>query len=216
MTAPGRGRRSFTLIEVILAIAVLGLVMVLSYQVLNASLLASDRVEKLLRRVETGPAVVHAIEQDLRSVLKAQDNPKPTFVGKQGSGGSEEDQLDFLTTRDGFDLDRQKVADYGETGFRMERNESGPDQGFYTLYRRWDPLIDTEPLKGGALVSIYTRVRSFNLRYFDGNEWKDDWDNKQANGYPKLVEATIAIAYDDEEEKNEELTKFQIVVPLPQ
>lgn len=208
-------RRAFTLIEVVLAVAILAMVMALSYQVLNANLTAADRVEKVLRRIETGPAVLAAIERDFRCVLNAQDNPNPTFVGKQGSGGSDEDQVDFLTTRDVYDSEKQKVCDYGETGFRMERNADGPDLGFYTLYRRSDPLIDTEPLKGGTLVPIYTRVKRFNLRYFDGNEWKEEWDNKQANAYPKMVEITLEIGYDDGEEKNPELTTFQTVVPLP-
>lgn len=209
-------RGAFTLIEVILAVAILALVTTLAYQVLNASLVASDRVNKVLRRVETGPAVLAAVERDFRCVLRDQENAKPTFVGKQGSGGPEEDQVDFLTTRDAFDSEKGKVCDYGETGFRMERNADGPDQGFYTLYRRFDPFLDAEPLKGGTLVPVYTRVRRFNLRYHDGNEWKDEWDNKQANAYPKMVEITIEIGYDDGEEKNEELTTFQTVVPLPQ
>ncbi|MEK7866245.1 MAG: type II secretion system protein GspJ [Planctomycetota bacterium] len=208
--------RAFTLIEVILAIAVLVMVMALSYGVLNANLTAADRVGKLLERVETGPAVVAAVERDLRCVLRDQENAKPTFVGKQGSDGPELDQLDFLSTRDGFDSEKGKVCDYGETGFRLERNSEGPDQGLYTLYRRFDPFVDTEPLKGGTLVPIYTRVNRFNLRYFDGNEWKEDWDNKQTNAYPKLVEVTIELRYADNEDKNTELTTFQIVVPLPQ
>ncbi len=208
--------RAFTLIEVILAIAILAMVMALAYQVLNANLLAADRVNKVLRRVETGPAVLAAVERDLRCILRDQENAKPTFVGKQGNDGAEYDQVDFLTTRDGYDSEKQKVCDYGETGFRMERNADGPDQNFYTLYRRFEPFVDTEPLKGGVLIPVYGRVKRFNLRYSDGNEWKDDWDNKQTNAYPKMVEVTIEIGYDDGEDQNDELTTFQTVVPLPQ
>ncbi len=213
-----RRRRTdaFTLIEVCLAIAILALLMALAYGVLNTNLAAADRIEKVLRRVEIGPAVMHAVEQDLRCVLRLQDNAKPTFVGKQGTDGADYDQVDFVSTRDGFDSERQKVCDFCETGFRMERNSDGPDQGFYTLYRRFDPFIDSEPLKGGVLIPVYTRVKRFNLRYSDGNEWKEEWDNKQANGYPKSVEVTLELDYGDGEEGNTELTKFTTVIPLQQ
>ncbi len=212
---PRRSEGGFTLIEVSLAIAILALVMALAYGVLHANLTAADRIEKVLRRVENGPAVLHAVEQDLRCVLRVQDNAKPTFVGKLGSGGQDEGRVDFISTRDGFDPERQKVCDFCETGFRVERNSDGPDQGFYTLYRRFDPFLDSEPLEGGVLIPICTRVKRFHLRYSDGSDWKEEWDDKQANAYPKSVKVTLEIGYDDGEDGNTELTRFTTVVPLP-
>lgn len=205
----------FTLIEVTLAIAILALVMALAYQVLNTNLTAADRIERVLRRAEVGPAVLHALEQDLRSVLRVEGNAKATFVGKHGPDGSDGDQVDFVSTRDGFDSERQKVCDFCETGFRVERNADGPDLGFYTLYRRFDPFIDSEPLRGGTLIPIYARVKRFALRYYDGTDWVGEWDDKQASAYPKAVEVTLEIGYDDGDEANTELTRFTTVVPIP-
>ena len=41
---------------------------------------------------------------------------------------------------------------------------------------------------------IASGLREVSLRYFDGREWRDRWDQQAQAGFPKLIEVTLQIA----------------------
>jgi hypothetical protein len=114
---------------------------------------------------------------------------------KFGYGGSG-DRIDFISSNVSFG----EETDVGEQNFSVP-NEVGyltlsdpEDSNFMILYKREDLFIDDEPLKGGRLLKLYHRVKSFNVTYFDGEEWKTEWNNKKNGGLPKAVRIELVLA----------------------
>ena len=53
----------------------------------------------------------------------------------------------------------------------------------------------TPPLEGGADYNLTDRIKSFQLRYFNGQAWSDDWDSRSQRSMlvPKAVEITLVL-----------------------
>jgi hypothetical protein len=47
-----------------------------------------------------------------------------------------------------------------------------------TLYRREDPTLDDDPLTGGEFDELVDNVQAFDLRFYDGTEWVEEWDTR--------------------------------------
>ncbi len=72
-------------------------------------------------------------------------------------------------------------------------------QATYRLVRRvtTNLLSDTNNITPEEQV-LCRSVKSLNFRYYDGNDWTDEWDSTtDGNSLPLAVEVEIAIAYDD-------------------
>lgn len=50
--------------------------------------------------------------------------------------------------------------------------------------------IDFELLAAGDTISA-PEVRSLRFRYFDGNEWRDEWDSREMEAVPRAIEVTL-------------------------
>ncbi len=60
-----------------------------------------------------------------------------------------------------------------------------------TLQRVWWRYPDT-PAGQEAIVSpLLTQVESFELRFYDGKQWKNDWDSN--NALPKAVSVELTL-----------------------
>ena len=57
------------------------------------------------------------------------------------------------------------------------------------------------------------RVRSFSLRYYDGEAWRPDWNNKTLKGLPKAVEIEVKILVTERENPAVEQT-FKTTIVL--
>jgi hypothetical protein len=67
-------------------------------------------------------------------------------------------------------------------------------------------------------------MRSFNVEYFDGEEWVDEWDSRESGRLPWFVRVGLNFARTEEEVKRlereqdidfDEDPDFQAIVPLP-
>ena len=79
-----------------------------------------------------------------------------------------------------------------EIGYQIQpRKDDGPGG---ILYRRLDYFIDEEPMRGGRLEVLYDHVVSFQVRFFDGLEWHEDWIDERAVSLPRAVQVILGIA----------------------
>ncbi|MBI3098388.1 MAG: prepilin-type N-terminal cleavage/methylation domain-containing protein [Planctomycetes bacterium] len=213
-----RSRRAgFTLLEVLLATAILAMILGVLYSVLITTLRSGRMVEEELATANLGPTVMNLIAQDLRSVYLP-DRGGKWFQGRDsGFASSELDRIDFVASIDGTDPETTLQYPYSELGYQMLPNDE--EAGLYILYRRRSPGFDDEPLKGGSLEELYDRAVSLNFEYTDGKEWVREWKSWEKQGtLPRAVK--VAFVYRmkagavEEVERDEEYTS-SIVVPLP-
>lgn len=50
--------------------------------------------------------------------------------------------------------------------------------------------IDFESLAAGNMISA-PEVTSLRFRYFDGNDWQDEWDSREMEAVPRAIEVTL-------------------------
>jgi type II secretion system protein J len=209
-----RDRRGFTLVELMLAILILAIMMSIIYGLVVSTVSAARRVEEITASSEIGPAILTRVRSDLQAAFIPKDGE--FFVGsKRPGGGADRDRIDFISGEMAYGSEIEgedaRFHSINEVGYQVLENRKDPNVG--VLYRREDYFIDAEPLKGGRLTEVYDRVRSFSLRYYDGEAWRPDWNNKAQKGLPKAVEVEVKILVTDRDNPNVEQT-FKTTVVL--
>ncbi|MCS6897684.1 MAG: prepilin-type N-terminal cleavage/methylation domain-containing protein, partial [Nitrospira sp.] len=174
--------RGFTLIEVLIAIALLGLVAAMVF----GSLITTNRTVEAGRdsasREQTVRRVLRVMAEDLS--LSRHDSAFP-WVGMNGlHEGRPADTVAFLAANDGSrgpaaretELIRVVYTREGDRLWRFAKTN---------LYGSTDESIDR--------VELANHVASFNLRYFDaqGRVWVDEWRGLSKLPKAVLIELTL-------------------------
>jgi len=209
-----KSRRGFTLIEVMLAILILAIMMSIVYGVVVSTVSAARRVEEITAASEIGPAILTRVRADLEAAFLPKEGEFFLGIRKPG-GGMDRDRIDFISSELAYgsenDVEEPRFHSINEVGYQVLESKKDPNYG--VLYRREDFFIDADPLKGGHLVEMYDRVKSFSLRYYDGQDWRTDWSSKTQKGLPKAVEIQLKIYVSQNGDSNVEQS-FKTTVML--
>jgi len=206
-------RRGFTLVELMLAILILAIMMSIIYGVVVSTVSAARRVEEITASSEIGPAILTRVRSDIEAAFVPKEGEY--FVGsKKPGGGGDRDRIDLVSGELAYgsenDVEAARFHSINEVGYQVLENRKNPDVG--VLYRREDYFIDADPLKGGKLTEVYDRVKSFSLRYYDGEQWRPDWNNKTQKGLPKAVEIEVKILVTERDNPNVDQTFKSTIV----
>jgi prepilin-type N-terminal cleavage/methylation domain-containing protein len=207
-------RSGFTLIEIVLAVALCALVMMLIYGVLASTIQAAQRIDELTHGSEIGPAILSQIREDVGAAFlpgKDQD----FFVGQERAG---RDRLDFVSSAAVFASEtpgsEPKVHWINEIGYQVKEGPTKEDG--LVLYRRVDPFVDAEPLRGGRLTAIAEKVTSFKVTYWTGSEWAPAWvSSKQDDKLPGSIKVELKLRVPDRKAEDgfSERT-FATIIPI--
>jgi prepilin-type N-terminal cleavage/methylation domain-containing protein len=191
---------AFTLIEVLIALAIMSLVMIALYTTLNVTLQARDQIEIQGRVARLGPQILDLIESDLRRTWLLDIEGDKVFLGESRTiDGEPADSLSFLTNVDSSVThrvgEREVSSDVCETGYRLRRNPDLPD--VLELWRRQSFHVDEEPLKDGVYELLHDRVVRFQVRYLNTmdplEEELHDWDASVMHRLPAAVTIELAL-----------------------
>jgi len=89
----------------------------------------------------------------------------------------------------------QPEGDVYEVEYRLINSETGS-----ILCRRLWPNPDKNEPPGGVLSVIAEDIGLFEVRYYDGQNWQDEWP-EEMQSIPNLVAVTIAPGYEDPRNK---------------
>lgn len=195
-------RRGFTLMEVMIALAIMGMVMATVMQTVDQTRSAVDAIHNVMETENTGPLLLSTIRRDLESIAVYDAAEYKVLKGvNQTQIGAEADRLDLIVRSRGsvpIDLPSRiepVFAPINEVGYRLRQNPLRPD--FLELYRREDPLVDEDPFRDGTFTLLYDRVISLDLRYTaepDYNPvWVDSWDSFERESLPFAVDIFLEI-----------------------
>lgn len=194
-------RAGFTLIEVLLAVAITATVMVTVATTFHVMLNAREVVDDLSESTEAGPRILNLLERDLQGIWTWNVHNNAVFRGRDMDvQGREADRLDFLTTTDavGTVLDLQNVPrkpTICEVGYWFRPNPRYRD--VLEMWRREDPMIDDDLLTQGSFQLVHDRVKSFQVTYYRelGHEAKEEyeWDSAVEDALPKRIKIQFTI-----------------------
>jgi prepilin-type N-terminal cleavage/methylation domain-containing protein len=174
----------FTLIEMVIAAAIMALVLAGAYACLSAGFAGQKMIEPRIEVYQNARAAMAVVSADLRSAC-ALPGDSPFLGMRRAMGEIPADNLDFATHnyRPGKD---------GEGDFCEESLFLQPDSksGDYSLWRRRNPRIALDPLAGGNREEIATGLRGLRFEYYDGFDWYDSWGDTDKHSGRKTAALT--------------------------
>jgi general secretion pathway protein J len=191
---PRSGVRGFTLIEVIIAIAVFAVFSALAYGALIQLLENRTRVEAertFWREITLGFV---RLQQDLalarnRPIRDVDGNDRAAFMGlERANEFLDEPRFEF--TRGGVLTSVGATTDLQRIGYRLQKDE---------LMRLAWPVLDRAPTTKAVAAPILRGVEAFDVRFYANGAWVDQWPplgaggNNQVPPLPEGVEVTVRI-----------------------
>lgn len=201
-----RRERGITLVELMISMAVLGLMMVLAWTTINSAANARTDFEAIEDRNSEVRVAMARVVHDLESAYLSHnenellDNRRTMMKGK-------DDELTFSTFShspmwsDANESDQTIVKYYVDTDRR--------DQGQRSLFRREqrrpsNERLDSEP---GDIDVLLRGVESLEIEYWDwnDNDWQSSWDSTKGDGEKDRLPVRIKITVEYKNPRGDKL-----------
>ncbi len=214
-----RGKRAgFTLIEVLVAVAIMALAFAIVWSTFTAAAGGWQRGAKLLDQLHQGDYVMEQLVMALRSAAFFSNRPDKYGFRLEESGGGESsrDTISWVTSGMAFLPPDSHLANGLH---RLEFSLDSDDRGRPAVaIRAWSHLADEEEsdVKGEPWF-VSTEVKGFRCRTYNAEDekWEHEWEN--TNSIPRLVEVTLYLQpLEDyaEPQKLQRLVEIPIAPPL--
>ena len=181
--------RGFTLVELLVALAIFALLSAFAYRGLTAMLESRETLRKESRKWRDTAIFVGRVERDLRSVLeRAATTPGGTPLTPVSSsidlGGSQVNGL--ALTRSGGALQESTLAAPQRVAYRLRNG------GIERL--TWGS-VDPSPRDEPSSVAVLDNVSSLDFRFLGPTDWRTTWGLPgSSDKLPAAVEMTLALA----------------------
>jgi general secretion pathway protein J len=170
-------RRAFTLLEVVVAIGIMGVIAVLTFATLSNAFTLRDILEEEDAINNSARVALDKIAKDLQlAYLTDNTSAAQTYFTLFVLRDEQPDQLWFATLahqrlyRDARESDQAEITIWTEDDPEMKNA--------YALMHRESAFIDGEPDEDGWVLPLAYKVKDFQVRVIDPktNEWRDTWD----------------------------------------
>jgi prepilin-type N-terminal cleavage/methylation domain-containing protein len=198
-------RRGFTLIEVLLAVVLSGVIAAAVFGTLAAGRDASRRGEILGELDRIARQALDRIVADVRFACKPSDLYDTGFVGTHaGEEPEARDTLDFVTAAvvpdparfgpvDAPDADRPRVIDLARVVYAIDVDGSTPESGLVRSVQFILPVVTVQTDRDFDRLEIAPEVVGLRFRYLGGASWSDTWDSRQSALLPQMVEIGVTV-----------------------
>src|SRR5580765_6752475 len=191
-------RRAFTLLEMMLAVAILGMMSLAIFRFVQSTMIALQ--------LSSGTAAEDAQYDGLRDLLTAQWQSlsplRANMIGEQFKLGRERDEIKWSCGAGPALLTRYATGDYNVTLRLQPGSEKGDrlDLGFLRKTQKDSNLESQE-----SWVPLIKNVTSLEISYFDpgANDWLPRWPGGRL---PSLVKITVG--------RTDSTVPWEAVIPL--
>jgi general secretion pathway protein J len=211
-----RAQRGFTLLEIMVATAILGIVLVTVYGVLSRALYAKNHAEERADLYAAGREIVLKMADELEGALPPTAGRNIGFIGVAGNERAPTDAVQFDVV-----IRRVFSASQGRGGRALVSYSLDPLKDTPNLYalRRQEQLLTDPALEGDTAAEegaeqepaeptayaayLIDQVAGLRFRYLDPQtgEWLDSWDTTAVTngqqappGLPGAIEITLFLA----------------------
>lgn len=188
--------KAFTMLELLVAMA---LMVVVASCLYTALYIAFRAKRSALSAVEPTSLAINAIElikQDTYGVLPPSGVLAGAFIGSDSLGvhGVDADSLEFYTTHI-YSQNDHPIGGLGKIELGLEEDTDNDRENYRLVRRITTNLLSPKAIDPEEQV-LCRNVKSLNLRYFDGDNWLDEWDSTaDANSLPLAMEIDIQVLY---------------------
>ncbi len=160
----------FTLFEVLIALAILGVVLSLLYLTFYQSMSVMAATDERAEVIQQGRMILERMTGDLKgAILLARTGGargfRTGFIGTAAKEGTDSlDEVNFTSSPPLYSRGQEGGWGVEEIGYYLDHQ---PGAKGLTLFRRQDDATDGDLSKGGVSLAICDRVRSLSFEYFD-------------------------------------------------
>ncbi|MFZ2149119.1 MAG: type II secretion system protein GspJ [Sedimentisphaerales bacterium] len=179
-------RTGFTLVEVMVAVTIGGFIMIVAVGTLKAITTSAALVDSNINAAAEVRFASNILKRDLVNFYRDENIENTKLIGTAGESGQEGNSyLIFYTVSRAKARADQPEGDIYEVEYYLMKDE----EKSVLMRRLWpNPNEDDEP--GGILSVIAENIKAFQVRYFDGEEWSDEWP-EEMQVLPQLIEVNI-------------------------
>ena len=186
-----RNRGGFTLIELVVVMGMLVMVLFTAYQILSNCIDTERRIEQTTVPEKAGSAIIALMRRDLAGAFHRGLGEQLANQIFFGIDHDFEDEIRFVTTAD--PTPQEDLFGWGELGeqktitavyYQLQTNQGrhlfkGNPVETFTLYRKEVTDFSTGNVleAPGLNQVIYDKVKSLDIKYYDGWEWLDEWSS---------------------------------------
>jgi general secretion pathway protein J len=204
------GSKGFTLVELLIAIGILGIITVLVYGSFARTFDAREFVLESQERYHTVRVALERMSREISMafVYDCRELDTPT--------GERRHRTLFKIEREGK-VDRMVFTSFSHLRLFKNANESdqnvlsyygegdAEDSSITNLVRKEKTRIDGEPEEGGEALVLCPDIESLHFELWDEDkeDWVDEWDCSQIerlNKLPRMVRITMTVIDEYEEE----------------
>jgi type II secretion system protein J len=214
-TIGSRSVPAFTLIELILALAISAILAVSLYAAMRAAFGTKTSAENAVEPSRTAAMAMDYLASDFQCALPPTGILAGAFVGtdQQDDRGRDGDDVVFYTTADAPYVDGAANGDIKMVELTVIVPDNSTD---HVLVRRVTRNLLSQLETTPEDEVLCRGVGGFNVRYYDGSEWVDSWDStQQADVLPTAVEVTLELDRPTGPDQPPRTLRYTRVFPLP-
>ncbi len=178
--------RGFTLIEMLIAVAVSALLLTTTYGIVTSVSRTRDRLTAEGEGFHLARVIGERLARELRGAYYS------TTTASRFAGGIDEDGAPFLQL-----ATTASTPASGGSGIVVVRYRLGEDSdGEKTLLRDEYPL-HSQPPGERPEQRLAAGIENLQLRFRRDGDWQQEWRSEEQAGLPDLVELTLTIKAND-------------------
>lgn len=206
----------FTLMEILAATAMVAVLAGTLYASLHIAFKAKRSAEAAVGTVRKGNLSLELLSTDLKSAVIPSGVLAAEFIAGRTAGawGEGSDALTFYATAADVEPNNG-IGDIKKIEYFCQDSQ---ESGTRLLVRRVTTNLLAPVAVEGMTEVICRGVRTFNLRFFDGTTWTEEWDSTtQDNRLPVAVEVTVSLSEKSETlaGSDDDIATFRRVVAIP-
>lgn len=194
-------RRGFTLLEIIVALSLLSLIALITFESIANSLTTREALETADIGNQSARVALDRLRRDLRlAYLTPNITAVNTYITSFVAQNGDPDRLWFASLSHHRMYRESRECDQTEITYWTEDDPDMP--GAYALLRREAPRIDHQPDKQGLIAPLAYGLRSMDFRYLNSKtgDWLDAWDSTgvdQLQRLPRAVQIVLVFLVPD-------------------
>ena len=200
MAGRDTSRSAFTLLEMLVALALVGIIAGSLYTSLHIGFKAHESITTSIEPVRRTELAARLIRRDIESAVSPSGLLAGEFVGQNAVGESGRD-ADILVLHSSAHVPETDAlaCDVRRVELTCEPVQTDMDEDeTYAIVRRVTTRLLAPETPTPEVEILCRGIYSFNIRYFDGSDWVDSWDsNAQDNALPLAVEINIELEMEE-------------------
>lgn len=196
----------FTLIEMLVAVAVSSVILLMVYTAYNSVIKTVNYGRTVSSHYQQLNHILNRLDSDLSAIYWKEGNSRLQLVSIFNGRNS---MLSFVTAeyRDKrifpSPVSQYPVADIHETAYYVTQL---PGDKNYTLVRKTDIHYDDSYSEGGFEENCLSRVVSLKFEFQYRSDWTDNWNTADQKRIPRAVKTTLEIL-----DPFDNIEKYQII-----